>query len=382
MYHLDLGKDSLSHKIRRLNLPYLLVLVLIASIGTVLLYGAAGGSWQPYAARHITRFILGLGLVSALALMDLKWLYRSSYWIYFAALVLLALVPVMGVKVMGATRWLDLGLIRVQPSEVIKIGLILALARYYHARQLGSANTFASILVVLLMIAIPAALTVVQPDLGTALLLVMMGAGIMFAAGVSWKFFALCISSFVVMLPLGWHMLHDYQRGRVLTFLDPSRDPLGAGYHIIQSKIAIGSAGFWGKGFMEGSQSQLLFLPEKHTDFIFPLLIEDFGMMGALVLMGLYLTLILMSMGIAMRSLSQFAAIMAVGVTLYLFLYTFINMAMVMGLLPVVGVPLPLVSYGGTSMLTLLVGVGLVLNADINRFNNLPGAGGLSSGRF
>ena len=382
MYHLDLGKDSLSHKIRRLNLPYLLILVLIASIGTVLLYGAAGGSWQPYAARHITRFILGLGLVSVLALMDLKWLYRSSYWIYLAALVLLALVPVMGVKVMGATRWLDLGLIRVQPSEMIKIGLILALARYYHARQLGSVNTFTSIIFVLLMIAVPAALTVVQPDLGTALLLVMMGAGIMFAAGVSWKFFALCISSFVVMLPLGWHMLHDYQRGRVLTFLDPSRDPLGAGYHIIQSKIAIGSAGFWGKGFMEGSQSQLLFLPEKHTDFIFPLLIEDFGMMGALVLMGLYLTLILMSMGIAMRSLSQFAAILAVGVTLYLFLYTFINMAMVMGLLPVVGVPLPLVSYGGTSMLTLLVGVGLVLNADINRFNNLPGAGGLSSGRF
>ena len=378
-----LPRDTLFSRLKRLHWGLIAIIFLIVLVGTGLLYGAGapGGSWEPYAEKHLTRFVAGLGVAILIAVIDLRHIYRISYGVYFLAIILLALVPVIGVTAMGATRWLDFGILRIQPSELAKIGIILALAKYYHTRPLASVSTIPGIAIALVMILLPVGLTFIQPDLGTALMLCMVGAGLMFACGVSWKFFALGIAGATSMLPVAWHFLKDYQKQRVLTFLDPENDPLGAGYHILQSKIAIGSAGFWGKGYMEGSQSHLLFLPEKHTDFIFTLLTEDFGMAGALVLMALYLTLILTNIGIAVRSRHQYGTALVLGVTLTIFLYAFINMAMVMGLMPVVGVPLPFVSFGGTALLTLMVSIGLVMNIHVHRNSNLPGAAGLKGSR-
>ncbi len=376
------AKDSFFSKIKRVNYPYLLVITILACFGVILLYGASAGNWDPYASRHLVRFGMGVLLALFIAFLPLRLIFNSSYFLYFIAIMLLVLVPIIGIKSMGATRWLDLGFIRIQPSEIAKIAVILMLARFYHQRQLVVVNMIPAVLLMVMAVLLPALLTASQPDLGTALLLTMVGGGVMFFAGVSWKYFALAFSAGVAFLPIAWQfLLHDYQKGRVLTFLDPTRDPLGAGYHIIQSKIAIGSAGFWGKGFMQGSQSQLQFLPEKHTDFIFTLMTEDFGMAGALVVMGLYLGLILMGVYMAVRNLNQFSSLVIMGITMTFFVYACINMAMVMGLMPVVGLPLPFISYGGTSLLTLMIGVGLVLNMDINRFNHLPGASGLSTDR-
>ena len=378
-----LTQNSFIEKLKRLNLAYIIVVCVLASIGVALLYSAAYGSWSPYAERHLVRFAMGLGLALFIAFLPLRLIFKTSYLVYFAAIILLVLVQVAGVTAGGATRWLDIGFMRIQPSELAKIAIVLAAARFYHQRQLDTVKRFPSVAFVAIGILIPAFLTVIQPDLGTCLFLLMVGAGVMFFAGVPWGYFASAIVAALAFIPIAWNfLLHDYQKGRVLTFLDPTRDPLGAGYHIIQSKIAIGSAGFWGKGFMQGSQSQLQFLPEKHTDFIFTLLTEDFGAAGALVVIGLYIALILMGVYMAMRNLNQYCSLVIAGVTTTLFVYAFINMAMVMGLMPVVGLPLPFLSYGGTSLLTLMVSVGLVLNMDLNRYNHLPGASGLSSGRY
>lgn len=369
-------------KFKRLNYIYLLLVILLASFGVVLLYGAAHGSWDPYAQRHLVRFLLGLALALGIAFTPMRFIYRSAYPLYFLAICLLVLVPFIGVTSMGATRWIDIGFLRLQPSEVAKIALILALARFYHQRRAMVVDTLPAVLFTAGIIILPAALTAIQPDLGTALLLVMVGLALMFFAGVNWRYFAAAIVAGIAFLPIAWNfLLHDYQKGRILTFLDPSRDPTGAGYHIIQSKIAIGSAGFWGKGFMQGSQAQLQFLPEKHTDFIFTLMTEDFGMAAALSVIVTFVILILMGIYMAVRNLNQFSSLVILGVTTTLFVYAFVNIAMVMGLLPVVGLPLPFISFGGTSLLTLMVGVGLVLNMDLNRFTHLPGAGGLSTSR-
>jgi rod shape determining protein RodA len=368
-------------KLKRLHWPLVFVLTTIAVIGTVLLYGAAGGSMDPHAGRHISRFVFGLVVAALMATFDPRFFYQLAYPLYIFALLLLVLVDIIGFTAMGATRWLDVGFIRIQPSELMKVGIVLALARFYHSRPPGAASTLVNMAVPVMLMAMPAALVMLQPDLGTAMLMIFIGTGLMFAAGVTWKFFALGIVSALAMLPVAWSLLHDYQRQRVLTFLDPDRDPLGAGYHVMQSKIAIGSSGFWGKGYMEGSQSHLLFLPEKHTDFIFTLMTEDFGMAGALVLIGLYVFLLLLCISISMRCRSQFLLLTVMGVTITFFVYSFINMSMVMGLLPVVGVPLPLVSFGGTSMLTLMVGMGLVLNAYVHRDLYMPGSPGIKSAR-
>ena len=378
----QLEKNTAFWKFKRLNYFYLTLVVLLASFGVILLYGAAHGSWDLYAQRHLVRFLFGLFLALGIAFTPLRLIFHAAYPLYFFALFLLLLVPIIGVTSMGATRWIDLGFMRLQPSELAKIALILAVARFYHQRQSLVVNTIPAIFAVALLILLPALLTVIQPDLGTALLLVMVGLGLMFFAGVSWKYFAVVVGAGIAFIPIAWQfLLHDYQKGRILTFIDPSRDPTGAGYHIIQSKIAIGSAGFWGKGFMQGSQAQLQFLPEKHTDFIFTLMTEDFGMAAALGVIIAFITLILMGIHMAIRNLNQFGSLVILGVTMTVFVYAFVNIAMVMGLLPVVGLPLPFISYGGTSLLTLMVGVGLLLNMDVNRFTHLPGAGGLSSQR-
>jgi rod shape determining protein RodA len=374
---------SVADRLRQIHWPLLSVMCLIVCYGFMLLYDAAGGSLQPYAGRQMIRFALGMVLIFLLALTEVKTLFRLSYPLYGLSLLLLVLVELKGHTAMGATRWLNVGGFRLQPSEMMKIALILALARYYHMRPLGVVSKIPYLVPPLLMIALPFLLTLKQPDLGTAMLLAMIGVGTMFVAGVSWKFFALVIAGATAAVPLAWRfVLLPYQKKRILTFLDPEADPLGAGYHIMQSKIAIGSAGFWGKGFGGGTQSHLKFLPEKHTDFIFTLMTEDFGMFGALILIGLYLLLLFLCVDVALRCRNQFGGLMVIGVVLTVFLYAFINMCMVMGLMPVVGVPLPFVSYGGTSLLTLMIGIGLVMNTYVNKDYNLPGASGLSSGRL
>jgi rod shape determining protein RodA len=268
---------------------------------------------------------------------------------------------------MGARRWLHLGLFNLQPSELMKIAMVLALARYFHGGSMEDVRRPSWLLVPLVMVAVPMALVLRQPDLGTALILAISAAAMLFLAGVRiWKFALVGVLA-LVSAPVAWQFLHEYQRRRVLTFLDPESDPLGAGYHIIQSKIAFGSGGLSGRGFMQGTQGHLNFLPEMQTDFIFTMLAEEFGLIGGLLLLGLYVLLLIYGIAMSLRARSHFGRLLGMGVTITFFLYVFINMAMVMGLIPVVGVPLPLISYGGTAMMTLLFGFGLLLGVWVHR---------------
>jgi rod shape determining protein RodA len=363
---------SLPDKLRHLNWPFVAIVIAIALVGCAMLYSAAGGAQSPWASRHGMRFGLGLGAMLVIALIDLRIWFRFAYAIYAAALLGLIAVEVIGSVSMGAQRWIDLGLFQLQPSEVMKIGLVLALARYFHGAWLEDVARPVSLVMPVLLITAPAALVLKQPDLGTAIMLAGGGVALLFLAGVRWWKFALVIGPGLLALPLAWQQLHEYQRKRVMTFLDPERDPLGAGYHIMQSKIALGSGGVWGKGFLQGTQSQLSFLPEKHTDFIFTMLAEEIGLVGALGLLALFAVLVGLGLVFAVRARSQFARLLAAGVTVTLFLYVVINIAMVTGLIPVVGVPLPLISYGGTAMLTALTGFGLLLSVDIHRDVAIP----------
>jgi rod shape determining protein RodA len=301
------------------------------------------------------------------ALVDIRLWLRWSYLFYLVALVLLVLVEVKGTVGMGAQRWISLGFFQLQPSEVMKVALVLALARYFHGGSAEEVGRPGFLVPPLLMTLAPVALVLKQPDLGTALMLLLAAGALFFVAGVRmWKFAVVVIAG-LVAVPVGWQFLHDYQKQRVLTFLNPESDPLGAGYHIMQSKIALGSGGMFGKGFLLGSQSHLNFLPEKQTDFIFTMLAEEFGLVGGLALLGLYVLILIFGFAIAYRSRSHFGRLLAMGVTTTFFIYVFINIAMVMGLIPVVGVPLPLVSYGGTAMLTLLLSFGFLMSVYIHR---------------
>lgn len=351
----------------RLNWPLVVLLAAVASIGVVMLYSAGGGSLQPWSSRHLVRFVLCVGLMLSLAFVDLRIWLRLAYPAYAVGLVLLIAVDVAGLVGMGARRWLDVGPIQIQPSEIMKIALVLALARYFHALTSDEIGRIMYVIPPTVMVLLPVGLVAAQPDLGTAVLMLAAGGALFFVAGVRlWKF-GLVIAGIGAALPVLWGMLREYQRNRVLTFLDPERDPLGAGYHSLQSKIALGSGGMFGKGFLEGSQSHLNFLPEKQTDFIFTMLAEEFGMVGCLVLLGLYTLILVIAIAIALRSQSAFGRLMAMGIAVIFFLYVFINVAMVTGLVPVVGIPLPLVSYGGTSMLSVMIGMGMLMGVDIHR---------------
>jgi rod shape determining protein RodA len=308
----------------------------------------------------------------AIAVIDVRFWFRVAYPIYAAALLGLIAVEAMGIVSMGAQRWINLGLFQLQPSEVMKIGLVLALARWFHGAWLEDVARPTFLVVPVLLIAAPVALVLKQPDLGTAIMLAGGGAALLFLAGVRWWKFALVLGPMLLALPLIWQQLHDYQRQRVMTFLDPERDPLGSGYHIIQSKIALGSGGVWGKGFLKGTQSQLSFLPEKQTDFVFTMLAEEAGLIGALGLLALLLVLAAYGFAFALRARSHFGRLLAMGIAVTFSLYAVINIAMVTGLLPVVGVPLPLISYGGTAMITVLFGFGLMLGVDIHRDIAIP----------
>ena len=303
----------------------------------------------------------------AVAVTDIRLWMRYAYTLYFLVLALLIAVEVMGVIGMGAQRWINLGFIQLQPSEIMKITLVLALARYFHGATLEEIGRPSFLLIPLALLGAPVVLVLRQPDLGTAIMLSLTAGVIFFVAGVrAWKF-GLIIGAVLAAMPLAWTMLHGYQKRRILTFLDPESDPLGAGYHILQSKIALGSGGVFGKGFLGGTQSHLNFLPEKQTDFIFTMLAEEFGMAGGLALLGIYALVLIYGFAIALRVRNQFGRLVTMGIIGTFFFYIFINIAMVMGLVPVVGVPLPLVSYGGTAMLSLMIGFGFVLCAYVHR---------------
>jgi len=358
---------SLGQKLLHIHWFFVLLVCAVAAIGVAMLYSAANGSFQPWASRHMMRFAFGLVVMLSVALVDVRIWLRLAYPFYAVSLILLVMVEVMGFIGMGAQRWIDLGYFNLQPSELMKIALVLALARYFHGLGLEDIGRPTRLVPPLFMIGMPAALVLRQPDLGTALMLIMAGGAIFFAAGVRlWKF-GVVLALGLAALPVGWQFLHDYQKQRIMTFLNPEHDPLGAGYHIIQSKIALGSGGLSGKGFMLGTQGHLRFLPEMQTDFIFTMLAEEFGMIGGLGLIGLYGLLLVYGIAIATRSYSHFGRLVAIGVTVTFFLYVFINIAMVMGLIPVVGVPLPLISYGGTAMITLLIGFGLLMGVWVHR---------------
>jgi rod shape determining protein RodA len=358
---------QLARKLWLLNWPFLLVVTAITLIGVAALYSVAGGALEPWASRHVVRYCLGLALIFAIALSDINWWLRAAYPLYVVSLLLMVAVELWGVESGGATRWLGYEEFSFQPSELMKIALVLALARYYQWLPPRLVSWPHTLLVPFLIIGLPTLLALAQPDLGTAALFIIIGGGLLFLAGVSWLYFGAGLVAVIVVLPHIWEALHDYQKERVLTFFDPERDPLGSGYHILQSKIAIGSGGLAGKGYMEGTQAQLDFLPEKHTDFIFTMYAEEMGFLGAIVLLALYLLALLFITYMALRCRSTFARLVAAGMGLCLFTYVFINVAMVTGLVPVVGIPLPLVSYGGTAMLTMMVGLGFVLNAHVNR---------------
>jgi rod shape determining protein RodA len=363
---------SFADKLRRLDWRLVLVLIGVAGVGTAALWSAGGMKPDPWAARHAMRFAVGLGLMLVVALVDLRIWMRLAYPAYVVSIVLLVAVDVMGKGAMGAQRWLDLGVIQIQPSELMKIAAILALARYFHGLSREQVGRIVYVIPPVLAIILPVGLVMVQPDLGTALVLLCTGAAVMFVAGVKlWKF-ALAATLGAACLPVAWRFMHEYQRNRVRIFLDPDLDPLGAGYHILQSKIAIGSGGMLGKGIGMGTQSALNFLPEKQTDFIFTMWTEETGLRGALLLLALYGAIIVYAYIVALRARSHFGRLLAMGIGITVFLYVFINMGMVMGLLPVVGVPLPLVSYGGTAMLTVMFACGLLMGINVHRDQVIP----------
>ena len=358
---------SLKQKVWNIHWLFLLLVCATASIGVVMLYSAAHGSFHPWASRQIIRFAAGMVLLLVVAVTDIRLWLKYAYVFYIAALALLVAVEFGGSVGMGAQRWIDLGVINLQPSELMKIALVLALARYFHGGSIDDVGRPLFLLVPLLMVAAPTALVLRQPDLGTAVMLLLASGILFFLAGVRWWKFILLGVALLGSMPVIWSGLHEYQKQRVLTFLNPESDSLGGGYHIIQSKIAFGSGGLTGKGFLEGTQSHLNFLPERQTDFIFTMLAEELGLVGGLTLLGLYVLLLAYGFAISLRCRSQFGRLVGMGVATTFFLYVFINIAMVMGLIPVVGVPLPLMSYGGTAMLTLLFGFGLLMGVYVHR---------------
>ena len=358
---------AFTERIWRINWGLLLVLTAIAAIGVVALYSAAGCRFEPWAARHAMRYGAAFGVLLFVALMPPRVWLAFAWPLYIVSLALLVAVDVVGKIGMGAQRWLVLGPIQIQPSEIAKVAVILVLARYYHGLSREQAVRLVYTLPPLLVILAPVALVMVQPDLGTAMMVLLGGGALLFVAGVRiWMFITAGVAA-VASLPIAWSLMHEYQRKRVLTFLDPDRDPLGAGYHITQSKIAIGSGGLFGKGLCQGTQASLNFLPEKQTDFIFTTFVEEWGMMGAVVLLSLFALVLLWGFSIALRSQHHFGRLIALGVTAMMFLYVFINTAMVMGLLPVVGVPLPLVSNGGTAMISVMFACGLLIGVNVYR---------------
>ncbi len=370
-------RDRLVVKLGQIDWLFAGILCAIACIGALMLYSVANHSWEPWAAKHLIRFGLCLALMLGLALVDLRMWFFLAYPIYGLGVLLLVAVEVMGEVSMGAQRWLDLGVVRLQPSEIIKIGLVLALARLYHGMSAREAKFSWKLIYPALLIGVPTLLVMHQPDLGTAMLIALTGGAMMILAGLSLRLVAAALVAFLAAIPpIIMFVLHDYQRARVMVFFDPESDPSGTGYHILQSKIALGSGGLLGKGFGLGSQSQLNFLPEKHTDFIFATLAEEFGFIGCFSVLVLYAAVILIALRTSSLAHSHFGRLAGSGVTATFALYVLINGAMVMGMAPVVGVPMPMMSYGGTVMLTVMIGFGLVQAVRVHRYSEVTSGRG------
>jgi len=359
---------TLGQKIWQINWLLWLLVGLCVAIGLGMQYSAANGNWDPWAKSQLTKYaIFAVGML-VLALTDIRVVLRYAYLLYALNFVLLLVVEVKGAMGGGATRWIAVPVLGTfQPTELMKFVLVLALARYFHKLSYEDAGRISFLIVPALMVVAPMLLVLRQPDLGTALVLGGGGAVMFILAGVRWWKFVLIGISALAASPFIWSVLHPYQKRRILVLLDPEADPLGSGYHILQSKIAMGAGGIVGRGFTKGSQSHLNFLPEKQTDFIFTMLAEEFGLMGCLALMGLYLLLMVYGFIIALRARSQFGRLLAMGCILTFSFYAFINIAMVMGLIPVVGLPLPLVSYGGSALMSVMFGFGLIMNVYVHR---------------
>ena len=353
-------------KIKNLDYFLLISVVLLSMISVFVMYSTDGGEILFHTKNHFVKIIVFFPLMIIVALFNIKFWHNFSYFIYLIVILLLVWVSFFGIKASGSQRWMDVYFFVLQPSELMKIAIIMCLAKYYHRLKIENVNSFTSIIIVLSIIFIPIIFVISQPDLGTSILIALSGLIILWLGGVKVKYFIYSLITFLISLPFIISFLKPYQKLRILTFLDPDRDPLGAGYQIIQSKIAIGSGGLNGKGFLKGTQSYLDFLPEKHTDFIFTLFSEEFGFIGSVALLILYSIIIFRIVRIGSISRSNFARLFCFGYAFAIFIYIVVNLSMVLGLLPIVGSPLPILSYGGSSMLATMIGFGIVLSAKIN----------------
>jgi rod shape determining protein RodA len=358
--------DGWVGKLLAVNWLFVLLLCVLAGVGYVALYSAGLGP-QKYANRHAFRFALGLVMMLALALVDPRLIRRAAWPLYGVALALLVVVARFGHVGKGAQRWLEIGPLQVQPSELMKIALVLALASWFSRATWEKAGKPLFLLVPAAAVLVPVALILKEPNLGTAVILAVVGGAVCLGAGVRLWTFALVALAVGAAAPIAYSHLHDYQRARITTFLAPEKDPLGAGYNILQSRIALGSGGMWGEGFMNGTQGVLSYLPERQTDFIFTMLAEQFGFVGGAALLGLLCAVILGGMAIALRCRNQFGRLVALGIAVNFSMYVFVNVAMVMGAIPVGGVPLPLVSHGGSALLTVMFGFGLLMSVHVHR---------------
>jgi rod shape determining protein RodA len=357
---------GLMNKFWQVSWLYVVLLCALAGVGYTALYSAGGGP-EPYASKHILRFAFGLVMMLSIAMIDIRFIARFSYPIYAVSIGLLVLVLRIGHVGKGAQRWIELGGLQLQPSELAKIGLVMALAAWFHRASWERVGNPLFLIPPAIMVAIPVGLILKEPNLGTAVITAVVGGTVILAGGLRWWKVILLAAPMPFAAKLAFEHLHDYQRARITTFLNPESDPLGAGYNIIQSKIALGSGGFFGKGFMQGTQGHLNFLPEKQTDFIFTMLAEEFGFVGGLAVLGLLSLIVLGGIVIALRCRNQYGRLLALGIATNFFMYCFVNIAMVMGAIPVGGVPLPLVSHGGSAMLTVMFGFGLLMSVHVHR---------------
>ena len=349
------------------------LLGIIGIVGVFMIYAATGGQWSLGAKQHLIRLFFAGGMMVIIALVDIRIWYSLAYPIYIMSLLLLICVDFFGVTINGSERWIDIGPVRLQPSEIMKLGIVMALARFYHDLPNWRISHISGLMIALLMVAIPAQFILRQPDLGTTLLLTATGVSIIFLAGVNWRIIAGGFIVSLIAVPMFFRFgLQPYQQSRIITMFNPERDPTGASYHITQSKIALGSGGVSGKGFMQGTQRQLAYVPENRTDFIFTVIGEEFGLIGGLATMGLYAGVIGLCFWMSFKCKHFFTRLLIMGLTITFGLYVFINMAMVMGIAPVVGVPLPLISYGGSVMLAVMFGFGLILSAYVHKEVELP----------
>ena len=360
-------RSSVWQKLAQMPWILLILVMIVASVGFVLMYSAAQGHMDPWATRQIIHFSIFFPVMLLIAVVDIRFWFRYSYIMYFITLLLLIFVELKGHTALGATRWINLGSFKLQPSEIMKLCMVLALSRYFHSLPIDYISRPIFLIPPIMIILVPFALILKQPDLGTGLIMVIVSGLVFFAAGVRlWKF-GLVLGGATAAMPVVWRFMHDYQKKRILMFMNPESDPLGAGYNILQSKIAIGSGGFWGKGLLQGSQSQLNFLPEHQTDFVFTMLAEELGFVGSAIIIGLYALILCYGIFVSMNCKSHYGKLLGMGVVSIIFVHIFVNAGMVMGLLPVVGAPLPLLSYGGTIMMTILCGVGFIINVHIHR---------------